>query len=104
MNFDHFTPTCIVFGRGRISHLGTLSNQFGKRALLVCGMTSMRQFGVVQRITDILYQSGIDIFVYDRISPNPRSNEIDACLTLAREQRIDFVIGLGGGSAIDSNT
>lgn len=102
MNFDHFTPTRILYGRGRLAELCAVSRPYGRRALLVCGSGAMRRLGVLQRITDILHDAPIELLVYDKISPNPRSDEIDVGLALVREHQIDFVIGLGGGSAIDA--
>lgn len=102
MRFEHLTPTRIVFGRGRFAELGVLAAQYGRRALLVCGRRAMRRLGVLQRASELLSAADVATVVFDRISVNPRSDELDAGAALAREKNVDLVIGIGGGSAIDA--
>lgn len=102
MNFEHLTPTRIVFGRGRFAELGQCAALHGRRALLVCGRQAMRRLGLLERASELLRDAGVAVTPFDRISANPRSDEIDAGVALARDEKVDLVIGLGGGSAIDA--
>ncbi|OAB55250.1 iron-containing alcohol dehydrogenase [Phormidium willei BDU 130791] len=102
MNFDYSTPTRIVFGRGRLPELGELTAQHGRRCLLVTGRRAMRAAGHLQRAVASLQSAGVETFVFDDISRNPRSDEVDAGAKLANGLGIDVIAGLGGGSAIDA--
>ncbi|MFF7591311.1 iron-containing alcohol dehydrogenase [Kitasatospora purpeofusca] len=95
-------PTRVVLGRGVLDRLGPLAAPLGGHALLVCGRTAMRRTGILDRALGSLTAAGLAVTVFDRISANPRSDEIDEALALARASGCDLVVGLGGGSAIDA--
>lgn len=98
-SFQHFAPTRLVFGDGVLDSLPAQLD-FGSRFLLVTGKGSARASGTLDRIVALL---GTDrVAVYEGISPNPRTDEVDAAAALGREFRADAVIGLGGGSALDA--
>ncbi|MGW6917084.1 iron-containing alcohol dehydrogenase [Kitasatospora sp. NPDC054939] len=95
-------PTRVVLGRGTLDRLGPLTAPLGGHALLVCGRTAMRRHGILDRAVGSLAAAGLAVTVFDRISANPRSDEIDEALGVARAAGCDVVVGLGGGSAIDA--
>jgi alcohol dehydrogenase len=102
-NFTYFMPTEIVFGPGTLEKLASLQLP-GKKALLVIGSgNSMRKHGYLDRVTNYLKQNGVDYVVYDKILPNPIADHVAEGAKLAKENECDFVIGLGGGSTIDSS-
>ncbi|MBE0069636.1 iron-containing alcohol dehydrogenase [Thermoanaerobacterium thermosaccharolyticum] len=102
-NFTYFMPTEIVFGPGTLKKLASLQLP-GKKALLVIGSgNSMRKHGYLDRVTNYLKQNGVDYVVYDKILPNPIADHVAEGAKLAKENECDFVIGLGGGSTIDSS-
>lgn len=101
-NFTFYLPTKIIFGPGTIEQTGTEARQLGERALIVTGKKSSSQFGVLQKVTDLLEAEGVAAVVFDNIEPNPRSATIDSAGELARKNKCDFVIGLGGGSPMDA--
>ncbi|MDL9947222.1 iron-containing alcohol dehydrogenase [Gordonia sp. ABSL11-1] len=102
MTFDLHIPTRIVFGAGTVNRTGELTGESGSHALVVTGRRAARAHGHLQRVLDSLQVSGIHSTVYDEVSPNPRSDEIDAAAAITKARDIDVVIGLGGGSAIDA--
>ncbi|MGW6835217.1 iron-containing alcohol dehydrogenase [Streptomyces sp. NPDC054949] len=102
MRLEFPVPTHVVFGSGTLDQVGALSAQWGGHALIVCGRTAMRRHGFLDRAADSLRRAGLSVTVFDRISANPRSDEIDEAVALARSRSCDVVIGLGGGSAIDA--
>jgi len=95
-------PTKIVFGPGSISMLGTEAAKLGKRAMLVTGTTSTRGTGLLDRVNRDLEKNGLEVVVFDKVVPNPRASTIDEGARLAHQDAVDLVIGLGGGSAMDS--
>lgn len=102
-NFTYFMPTEIIFGPGTLEKLATVKLP-GKKALLVIGSgNSMRKHGYLDRVVNYLKQNGVDYVVYDKILPNPIAEHVAEGAKLAKENGCDFVIGLGGGSTIDSS-
>ncbi|KUJ68990.1 iron-containing alcohol dehydrogenase [Streptomyces albus subsp. albus] len=102
MRLELPVPTQVVFGSGTLDRVGALAAQWGGHALIVCGRTAMRRYGFLDRVTDALRRAGLSVTVFDKISANPRSDEVDEAVALAKSRSCDVVIGLGGGSAIDA--
>jgi len=103
MHYNYCLPEVnLIFGERALIHLGERSLQFGKKALLVTGHKSMREYGFLDEAVKSLKDAGIDVVVYDKVTPNPTVPIVDAGGKLAREENVDFVIGMGGGSSIDS--
>ncbi|MFJ8859846.1 iron-containing alcohol dehydrogenase [Streptomyces sp. NPDC102451] len=95
-------PTRVVFGAGTVDRTGELVREHGERALVVTGRTAARHHGHLDRVLASLAEAGVAAAVYDRISANPRSDEVDEAAALARARGTDVVVGLGGGSALDA--
>lgn len=101
-SFYLFVPTKIIFGCGEINRLATEPLP-GKKALMVISSgNSMRKYGYVEKIESLLRDNEITTVIYDKILPNPMKCHVMEAAEICREQRCDFVIGLGGGSSIDS--
>ncbi|WP_320128372.1 iron-containing alcohol dehydrogenase [uncultured Sphaerochaeta sp.] len=102
MTFTYHIPTKILFGNGQLSHLHE-QNLPGKKALVVISSgKSIRANGYLQRVENELKMAGIDSVVFDKILANPVKRHISEGAAFAKAQGCDFVIGLGGGSTIDS--
>lgn len=102
MVFNYSIPTKILFGPGRLNDLAT-EELPGKKALItITAGGSMRKYGVLDRVIDLLRANGVESVVFDKILPNPIKLHVMEGAALAKEEGCDFVIGLGGGSAIDS--
>lgn len=101
-NFSYFIPTKLFFGCGSINNLATVSLP-GKKALIVISAgTSMRKYGYLEKVENAIAQNGATSVVYDKILPNPTKTHVMEAAEICRRERCDFVIGLGGGSSIDS--
>ncbi|GAJ17418.1 unnamed protein product, partial [marine sediment metagenome] len=100
--FNFYMPTRIVFGNGRFNETGSLVKELGNKALIVTGRSAMRRLGYTDRLVSMLQESDIQSIVFDKITPNPLVPQIDEGAKIARENNVDFTIGLGGGSAIDA--
>ena len=102
MNFQYFMPSRIVFGSGSLNQLATLALP-GKKALIVISSgKSMKKNGYLDRVRDLLKKNSTESVVFDKIQPNPAKKHVMEGAELARSQDCDFIIGLGGGSSIDS--
>ena len=102
MLFNYHIPTRILFGPGKLAELGR-EKLPGKKALIVIsGGTSMKVNGYLERVTTLLKENDVQSVVFDRILPNPIRRHVMEGARIARDEQCDFVIGLGGGSSIDS--
>lgn len=102
MIFHYFIPTRLLFGKGQLNNLHNQTMP-GKKALIVISSgKSTRANGYLKRVEDELQLAGVTYEVFDKILPNPIKAHVMEGAALAKEKGCDFVIGLGGGSSIDS--
>lgn len=101
-SFNIFNPTKIIFGWGVIQNSGDEAIKLGKKSLIVTGRNSAKKTGIIDKIIKILKDKNIESVVYSGITPNPKTNEIDEAADFGKKENCDFVIGLGGGSAMDA--
>ena len=102
MHFDYFIPTRIIFGRGRLDELSSLPLPGKKALIVITNGKSMRNLGYLDKVASLLEQNGVEAEVYDKVLPNPIEKHVMEAVEQARNGNCDFIIGLGGGSAIDS--
>ncbi len=101
-NFIAYNPTKLHFGRGVMDNLGSAIAEFGKRVLLVYGGGSIKRNGIYDKAIAQLESIGAEVFEYQGIKPNPLIEDVDAAAKLARENKVDVILAVGGGSVIDS--
>lgn len=99
--FNFLNPVKIVFGSGCLNEIGSYVRRYGQKAMLVTTGTLFQETGLVDRITALLADDGISTVYFSDISPNPLTTEIDQGAQLAKAEGCQFIIGLGGGSAMD---
>ncbi len=102
MHFDFFLPTQIIFGRDRLQELSELPMPGRKALIVITNGRSMRNLGYLDRVIGLLAAQGVDAEIFDKVLPNPIEKHVMEAAEFARNSNCDFVIGLGGGSAIDS--
>ena len=102
MTTTFYIPTKIIFGAGSFGQLGKEAAGIGKKALLVTGKSSMRRSGLLNRAIADLQKHGVAVTVFDKVEPNPRSSTVDEGASIARQKKLNVVIALGGGSAMDA--
>ncbi|MBN1689401.1 MAG: iron-containing alcohol dehydrogenase [Dehalococcoidia bacterium] len=96
-------PIRFIIGQGSFAQLGREAARLGKTALLVTGSCSMRSTGMLEKASGELAANGITAVVFDKVEPNPRTSTIDAAAKIARDNKADIIIGLGGGSVMDAS-
>ncbi|MFR9513080.1 MAG: iron-containing alcohol dehydrogenase [Rikenellaceae bacterium] len=101
-SFNQFIPTHLYFGCGEINQLGEIELPGHKALIVISAGTSMRRFGYLEKVTDLLDLQGVGYAIYDKILPNPIKDHVMEAAQLCNLEGCDFVIGLGGGSSIDS--
>jgi alcohol dehydrogenase class IV len=100
-NFGFFVPTRIVFGNGKFDVLGEEVSKLGKRALIVTYPGKSLE-NWLDRAISLLKDNGISVVLYRQVEANPDHTLINRGGELARTEKCDLVIGMGGGSAIDA--
>ncbi len=102
MTFNYFIPTKVLFGPGKLNDLAK-EKLPGKKALIVISSgSSMKKYGYLERVQKLLAEQGVESAVFDKILPNPILEHVTEGAELAKKEDCDFVVGLGGGSSIDS--
>lgn len=103
-NYTFYNPTKIIFGKGTISQVGGQILAFGgKKALLHYGGGSIKKSGIYDAAVASLRAAGIDFVELSGVVPNPRLSLIREGMRIVKEQGIDFILAVGGGSVIDSS-
>lgn len=102
-NFTFFSPTYFVFGRGTEESAGQYVKRFGgSRVLIHYGSGSVVKSGLLGRVKVSLDAEGIKYVELGGVQPNPKSGLVYEGIELCRKEKVDFVLAIGGGSAIDS--
>ena len=102
-NFEFFSPTRFVFGRGVESRTGELVRKYGgTKVLLHFGGGSVKANGVYDKVVASLTAAGVAYVPLGGVQPNPRSGLVREGIALCRQEKVDFVLAVGGGSVIDS--
>ena len=100
-NFEFYSPTKVIFGKGVVDRLGEEAAEFGKKALFVYGRDSIKKSGLYERILEQLKSAGIEVFEHGGVSANPMLDHALEGVRKAKNESVDFIIGAGGGSVID---
>jgi alcohol dehydrogenase class IV len=101
-NFESYLPTRILVGNKKIEEIGKQVKQYGDRALLVTGKKSMKESGFTDRIIQLLESEAVTVDLFDKIETNPTREIINEGGAFAKELGSQVIVGLGGGSALDS--
>ncbi len=102
-DFIFHSPTKIIFGRGKNGKIGKeLAKDGISKILLVYGMGSIKRNGVYDEVVSSLKDSGISFVELGGIKPNPVLSRVYEGIKLARSEGCEAVLGVGGGSVIDS--
>jgi len=101
--FSFSLPTRVVFGSGSLGRLPEAVLGLGQKALLLTYRDgSMRRTGTLDKVLGLLDQANVEVVVDEGVDPNPTSDYVDRLARIARKEGCAFVIGLGGGSAMDA--
>lgn len=100
-NFTYSVPTEIYFGRGQVKNLGEIAARYGASALLVYGGGSIRKNGIYDAVTAQLKSRSIRFVELPGVEPNPKIASVRKGVQLCRENNLELVLAVGGGSSID---
>lgn len=102
-NFQYYTPTKVVFGKGAEEQTGALVKEYGcKKVLVHYGSGSVKKSGLLDRIYKSLDAQGIAYISLGGVVPNPHLSLVYEGIELCQKEEVDFILAVGGGSVIDS--
>jgi len=100
-DFTYYNPTKIYFGKDAMGNLPSELNNYGKNILLLYGKNSIKKIGLYDEVVKILKACGKNITELSGIKPNPAYSQVLEGARLVRENKIDLILAVGGGSVID---
>ncbi|MDY5969636.1 MAG: iron-containing alcohol dehydrogenase [Bacteroidales bacterium] len=100
VNFDYWTPTRLIFGKGVVKQLPETMQAFGKRVLLTYGGGSIKRSGLYDQVKELLKDK--EIYELGGIEPNPKYDpSVLEGVKMCKEHKIDVILSVGGGSVLD---
>lgn len=99
--FEFHNPTKLIFGKGKLDTLKTEVPKYGNNVLLVYGGGSIKRSGLYDNVISLLKEIGSEITELSGVEPNPRLTTVHKGVDLCRENNIDLILAVGGGSVID---
>lgn len=100
--FNYYQPTKINFGKGKLKELSTIASKYGKKCLLVTTENVAPLDKLYVRVKEILGNVAIEVIHFDKVLPNPTVEMVTEGFELAKSEKVDFVLSVGGGSSIDT--
>lgn len=102
-NFEYYTPTRVIFGKDTHLQVGTLLKEQGCHKVLVhYGGKSAVCSGLLDEVKTSLEDAGVAYVTLGGVVPNPRLSKVREGMELCRNEGVDFLLAVGGGSVIDS--
>lgn len=102
-NFEFNSPTKIIFGSDILKNIGPSAKEFGTKALLVYGQSSIKKSGLYDKIKNFLIEAGISVTDYSGVKPNPELSHAQEGAKKAVDTGSEMIIAVGGGSVIDES-
>lgn len=101
-NFIFDNPTRILFGQGMIARMGGEVKRFGRKALLVYGQGSIKRNGIYDQVLASLKEANLSFVEFPGVRSNPVLSHALKGIELARNENVDVMLAVGGGSVIDT--
>ena len=100
-NFSYHNPTKLYFGEDSLKYLNDELPKYGKTVQLIYGGGSVKKNGIYDAVTKILRDNGKTIVEDAGVMPNPTADKLREGVRIARENHVDFLLAVGGGSCCD---
>lgn len=100
--FIYDIPVKVYFGENQLQHLGEELRKFGKRVLLTYGGGSIKKTGLYDTLTSEMEKAGMEVFELSGIEPNPRIESVRKGVQICKDEKIDVLLAVGGGSTLDA--
>lgn len=100
-NFVYYNPTKLYFGDEAQKHLSEALKEFGPKVLLTYGGGSIKKNGIYDDMVKALQEAGKEVVELSGVMPNPTMEKVEEGRRVARENNVDLILAVGGGSTID---
>jgi len=102
ISFDYRARTRIVFGLDTVEQAGELARELKARKILLVTDPGIVAAGHAERVQRLLEKAGMKVTLFGKARENPTTRDVDDCLAVAKAAGIDTIVGLGGGSSMDT--
>lgn len=99
--FIYHNPTKLIFGKDQLQAISEELPKYGKNILLVYGGGSIKKNGLYDQVLTLLKELNVNIHELAGVEPNPRLSTVRKGIEICRNENIDFMLAVGGGSVID---
>lgn len=99
---DHQPGPRLIFGAGAVARVGELARELGARRVLLVTDRGIVKAGHAERVEQLLQAAGLGVVMFTEVRQNPTTHCVDNCVQVARAGEIDLIVGLGGGSSMDT--
>lgn len=100
-NFTYYNPVKLIFGKDQVEQLKNEVPQYGKKVLVVYGGGSIKRNGLYDRVMGLLGEIGAEVHELPGVEPNPRLTTVKKGIEICKNEGIEFLLAVGGGSVID---
>jgi alcohol dehydrogenase len=100
--FNFFSPSRIMLGVGAAREVGRVAKSLGGRRAVIVTDRGVAQLGIADEIKQHLLSAGMDVEVFDRVELEPPAGVVDGCASYVRQTGFDIIVGVGGGSSLDT--
>jgi alcohol dehydrogenase len=100
--FDFQPRTRVIFGADTMERVGEMARELGGRKVLLVTDKGLAAAGHPARAIGFLEAAGMHVAIYDEVRENPTNLDVDRCVEVARAAGVDLIVGLGGGSSLDT--
>lgn len=101
-SFIYDIPVKVYFGENQLQYLGEELRKFGRRVLLTYGGGSIKKTGLYDILTSEMEKAGMEVFELSGIEPNPRIESVRKGVQICKDEKIDVLLAVGGGSTLDA--
>lgn len=102
MNLNYYMPTKVIMSSNCIRENGAIFASLGKKAMIVTGFQSAKINGALEDVTTAMKQAGVSYVIYDKVMNNPTIDCAYDGAAFAKENGVEFIVGIGGGSPMDA--
>lgn len=104
LDFLYYTPTKVYFGKGKHKEIGKIIKEYGyKKIMMQYGKTSIKATGLYDEVMASLAENDIEVIEMGGVEPNPKVTFVREAIKVAKEEKVEMILAVGGGSAIDSS-
>ena len=101
-SFDYQPRTRLIFGVGVVERVGELARELSAKKVLLVTDRGIVAAGHAERVRKAMESAGVAVTIYDQVEENPSTRCVEKCVAFARAAGIDAIVGLGGGSSMDT--